>query len=70
MAGNLIGQITQGVLDQSFPNVHTATGCHRHTSLIDPEALIYGVILTNEPMGMENRRPMEFASCRAAFRST
>lgn len=38
---------------------------------IDPEALIYGVILTNEPMGMENRRPMEFAnSCRAAFRST
>jgi len=35
---------------------------------VDPEALIYGIVLTNEPMDLENRRQLKFAnSCRAAW---
>ena len=49
-------------------NVYGHWGATGTLVWIDPEALIYGIILTNEPMGLENRRPMKFAnSCRAAF---
>ena len=35
---------------------------------IDPEAKIYGIVLTNEPIDLENRRQLKFAnSCRAAW---
>jgi len=50
------------------PNAYGHWGATGTLVWIDPETLIYGIVLTNEPMGLENRRPMKFAnSCRAAF---